>query len=229
MGPDSDTERPRRIFLVEDHPVVRKGLRLLLEEQDDLRVVGEASGIAETQRLLPALNAELAIVDLSLQDGDGLDLLDWISRRLPDCRCLVSSMFDEEFFIGPALEAGALGYVKKTADEKHLLEAVRSVLAGKIVMDEQLASRFIHRKNGENGERAGTKLTRREAQVFRMLGEGLGPKEIGSQLNVSVKTVEAYQARLRAKLGLSSTLEVRRRATLWILGRNEDDSQSESG
>ena len=210
------------MFLVDDHPVVRVGLRLMLGRQPGLEIVGEAVGLAEARQQLPAAKPHVVLVDIALQDGDGLDLIGWIRQSLPDCRCLVLTMYDDDLLLGPAISAGAHGFLTKTVDEAGLVTAIRKLAAGELAFRDARAGAAAAALDPSAHATAHPErpLTKRELQVFRMMGEGRGPREIAASLTISTKTVEAYQARLREKLGLESTLEVRRRASLWVAGRS---------
>lgn len=197
----------RRIVVVDDHPVVREGLALLINGEDDMTVCGEAASVEEGASLIRRLVPDLAIVDLSLKDSHGIDLVRRIGSLDDGIRVLVYSMHDEGFYAGSAQQAGALGYLSKSASRDQTLQAIRGALSAS-----RKPRRAQARRNGEL-----PKLTPRERQVFAMLGEGLATREIASRLKISVHTVDSHRENIKTKLDLSSGSELRLSALQWAI------------
>ena len=204
-----------RVLLVDDHPVIRQGLAALIREEPDLDVCGEASNAREALELIAAQNPEIALVDISLSGPDGIELIKDIKIRYPEVRVLVLSMHDESVYAERALRAGARGYLMKSEPLEKVMEAIRRVLMGEIHVSEQFASRLLHQVVGQ-GHVAETsamdRLSDRELQVFRSIGQGMGIREIAGELYLSVKTIEAHREHIKRKLGLASSGELLRYA-----------------
>jgi DNA-binding NarL/FixJ family response regulator len=206
------------ILIVDDHPMMRSGMRELLDAEEDLRVAGEASDVATARSLLRSSRFDLALVDLSLGKGSGLDLVEEIASRYPDVRVLVVTMHDASLWAERALRAGALGFVNKAEPESTLLEAVRKVLAGETALDTKLTDRLVKRAvRGEPRGPAGVAgLSDRQLQVFELLGRGRSVRQIAEELGISVKTVETHRANIKTKLKVDSSAELLRQAVVWI-------------
>lgn len=208
-----------RILIVDDHPVVRSGLRSLLEGEPGLEVCGEAGtlgeGLAETARLRP----DLAIIDIALGSEDGLDLVKSIASRWPEVPMLVLSMLSERLYAELALKAGARGYLMKAEAPQTTIFAVRRIVDGGVYLSDEIQSRWLRRTVG-GGPTAFTlpieTLTPRELSILRLLGQGSRIREIARALHVSPKTVETHRDNVRAKLGLSGASEVLQYAALWL-------------
>jgi DNA-binding NarL/FixJ family response regulator len=194
-----------KIFLVDDHPIVRQGLTLLINREPDLVVCGEADGAHSALQALPRLLPDLLILDLSLEGPDGLDLLKTIRGPDPILPVLILSMHDESTYAERSLRAGANGYIMKQEATERLLVAIRRILQGKVYLSERLTNRmleqFVHGPGSANGDPVGA-LSDRELEVYRYIGAGRGTRQIANELHVSVKTVESYQAHIKEKLGL---------------------------
>jgi DNA-binding NarL/FixJ family response regulator len=208
----------RRILLVDDHAIMRRGIRDLISGEQDLEVCAEAADAEAGLRLADSARPDLAILDLSLGRTSGLDLIRGIRARRPEIRILVLSMHDDELYAERALRAGALGYVNKTEPGEVLLHAIRKALRGEMVLSPPLLDRLVrHAVHGQPAPRTGmASLTDRELQVFELAGRGLGVREIADRLFVSVKTVESHIERLKAKLEVETSRELVRRAVLWV-------------
>nr|WP_275097600.1 response regulator transcription factor [Sedimenticola hydrogenitrophicus] len=208
-----------RILIVDDHPLVRAGFRALIGDEPDLAVCGEASGFTEAMRLATDQHPDVVIVDLSLAEGSGLELVKHLHMRLPDVRLLVCSMHDESLFAERALKAGARGYINKQEATDHVVEAVHQVLRGEIYLSDAMTQRVLQ---AEGGVQLGSveALTDRELEVFSLIGQGIGTSRIAEQLHLSVKTVESHREKIKKKLKLLSATELSRYATQWSLERN---------
>lgn len=206
-----------RVFLVDDHPLVRDGLRSLLHTEDDLVVVGEAEDQASALSSMTQDPPDIAVVDLSLRRGSGLDLIKTLKSRLPDVKALVLSMHEEIGDVERALRAGARGYVMKGASSSQIVPAIRWVQAGRIYAAPEVFSRLTERmtrKAPGEGEHAEL-LSDRELEVFRRLGEGQSTRRIADELYVSQKTVQTYCARIKEKIGLDDGAELSLTAIRW--------------
>lgn len=210
-----------RIFLVDDHPIVRKGMIELINQHPDLDVCGEASNVDEARRLLDELAPDLVILDIGLQGASGMELLSFLKNHYPDLATLVLSMHDEALYAERALRAGARGYVMKHEATTRLQAAIRRVLEGRIYVSERMTDRMLERAT--HGEDAGTgnpleKLSDRELEVFQLIGQGLRTSQIAESLCLSVKTIETHRAHIKEKLQLSSAAELVKHAVAWTEG-----------
>ena len=210
-----------RVFIVDDHPVVREGLTAKLSAQPDLEVCGEAADTAEALRQIAETRPDVAVVDISLKAGNGIDLIKRIKGRNHHVRMLVWSMHSEALYAERALRAGALGYVNKDQATDLNFEAIRRVLAGKVYLSEAMAQRMLQRAVGGAPDEVTRSplevLADRELEVFRLIGEGVKTAEIAERLHLSVKTVETYRDRIRQKLDLSDGTKLAHYATQWVL------------
>ena len=213
---------PASIFIVDDHPLVRRGLQQLINGEPDLEVFGEAAGTRETLAALSHTMPDLAIIDLSLHDGNGLELAKHLLARFPELLILISSMHDENLFAERALKAGAKGYINKSATGDELINAIKLVLSGKIYVSQQLLlnkiSDDIHPEQSPVRQ-----LSNRELEIFEYIGSGMGTADIASKVNLSIKTIESHRANIKKKLGLASSGELVRSAMLWSLESNFPD------
>ncbi len=207
----------KRIFLVDDHPLVREWLTQLIDQQPDLTVCGEAASAATALAALGSVSADLAIVDLSLADSAGLELIKSLQRRTPAVPVLVLSMHDESTYADRAFRAGARGYVNKRESAHRVVEAVRRVLDGKLYVSEKAAEILAAQtvRGQAPGQPAIERLSDRELEVFDKLGQGVGTRQIAEEFCVSIKTVQAYCARIKEKLNLGSATELLREAVRW--------------
>ncbi len=207
--------RPARLVLIDDHPIVRMGLVAMLDAEDDFEVVGEASSVSEGYALLRDHKPDLAIIDLSLGDGPGLELIKQVHAHQWGIKMLVCSMLDEALYSDRALRAGASGYLRKDQAADHVVDAVRAVLAGEVYLSDSATSRVLQQiTTGEvgQGQTAVDQLSDRELEVFEMIGDGLGSREIAGRLHLSIKTVETYREKIKAKLALKNGNELTRHA-----------------
>jgi len=212
-----------RILIVDDHPLVRRGLRDLIAGEPDLQVCGEADGAPEAMAQVNRLNPDLVLVDISLKRGHGLELVKQIKAHDPLIKMLVVSMHDEPFFAERALGAGAQGYVCKQEATDRMVEAVRSVVAGKVFLSPGMADRVLQRVYSRGSfpdDRPMASLSSRELAVFEMIGRGLSTRLISQNLQLSVKTIETYREHIKKKLRLKSGAELIHFATYWVLERS---------
>ena len=193
---------------------------LRIGRQPDLEVCGEAADMGEALRLVAETQPDVAVVDISLKSGNGIDLIKRIRDRDAHVRILVWSMHSESLYAERALRAGALGYINKDQATDRIIEAIRRVLAGKVYLSEAMAERMLQRPVGRRERRASAhrsiSLADRELEVFRLIGEGVKTAEIAERLHLSVKTVETYRDRIRQKLDLHDSTELVRVARQWV-------------
>jgi DNA-binding NarL/FixJ family response regulator len=211
----------RRILIVDDHPVVRQGLALLINREPDLAVCGDAEEAASALRRIEELKPDLVVVDISLNGPDGLDLLKNIRARDPGLPVLILSMMDELLYAERGLRAGANGYIMKQQATEQVLVAIRRILGGEIYLSERMANKMLHLFVGGSPAQESSPvadLTDRELEVFRLIGEGHGTRQIADELHLSIKTVESYQAHIKEKLLLKNGRELVQRAIQWNVG-----------
>ena len=210
-----------RIFLVDDHEVVRAGLTALINRGRDMEVVGEAANAAEALRKIGVSPPELVILDLSLGGTSGLTLLKDLRTRHPGLPVLVLSMHSEELYAERALHAGAMGYVMKQQAMEEVREAIRAVLSGKVYVSPKMADRLITsvaRGRSVAADSAIGGLSDRELEVFELIGHGVGTRTIAERLHLSVKTVETHRANIKEKLGLADGPALAAQAAKFVLG-----------
>src|SRR4029450_6383936 len=210
---------PTRVVIIDDHPIVRRGLAELVDSMPDLQTVGEAESYTEALALLERTPADVAIVDLSLDGSSGLDLLSEMRSRHPDVKAIVFSIHDAELYAPRALRAGAAGFVSKTQPCEDLLVAIRALSEGEIYVAPDVAQRILRRMSSGGRARAegGVELlSDRELQVFELVGRGQTTGEIAKALHLSPKTVETHRQRIKAKLGIDSGTQLLIRAAQWV-------------
>jgi DNA-binding NarL/FixJ family response regulator len=203
-------------IVVDDHPLYRHGVTMLIGQELRLECAGEAGGIPEALELLAATSPRMAIVDISLQGQSGLDLVRLIKADYPETIVLVVSMHEENLYGERALKAGARGYVMKHESPAVLVNAVREVLEGRIAVSEELRERMLEGLVGGKFDADPVeRLSDRELEVFTLIGRGCGAAEIAERLGLSVKTVNAYRDHIKDKLGLPSASDLRKFAVEW--------------
>jgi DNA-binding NarL/FixJ family response regulator len=216
--PAPETNRAR-ILIVDDHPLVRSGLKLLIDCEPDLAVCGEAANANEAMRLLESQKPDLLIVDLSLKESSGLELIKRIKARSPEAKMLVSSMFEEALYAERVLSAGALGFVHKQEGMERVIEAIRCVLSGRVWLSSAMSERMLRRMTVSQPTASQSPvhtLSDRELEVFEQIGRGRATKDIARQLHLSIKTVETHREKIKAKLGLKSAAELNRASFQWV-------------
>ncbi len=204
--------------MVDDHPIVRQGLALLINQEADMLVCGEAEEAMGAMHVLASSKPDVLIVDISLNGPDGLDLLKNVRTTHPTLPVLILSMHDESIYAERALRAGANGYIMKQEATEKVLVALRRILAGEIYVSDRIANKMLkHYITGSGTLRPSSiaDLSDRELEVFRLIGEGHGTRQIAEELHLSVKTVESYQAHIKEKLSLRSARELMQHAIQW--------------
>ncbi len=218
-GPEQVRAAAKRLLIVDDHPILRRGLIALIESEPGLAVHAAVGTRMAALAAMRESQPDLAIVDLSLGDEDGLDLIKEMKLRYPKVPSLVLSMHDEAIYAERALSAGALGYVTKQQLDDTVLGAIRRVLAGETYMSEELQRRLAERYvRGQTLETASPlqRLSDRELQVFRLIGQGRTTRQIAGALSRSVKTIESHLEHIKNKLGIESAAALAQRATVWV-------------
>lgn len=209
----------RRLFIIDDHPVFREGLVRIINQEKDLTVCGEASDAAEALRQIEAMKPDMAMIDISLEGMNGIDLTKTLRNRFPSLKLLILSMHPESLYAERALRAGANGYVMKRESGRKLLSAIRHVLEGKThispELNELLLQTLSHPEKNKKTSAVG-QLSDRELEVFQLIGQGFSTRQIAEKLNVSMKTVETHREHIKEKMSLSSTSDLVQRAIHWI-------------
>jgi DNA-binding NarL/FixJ family response regulator len=208
-----------KIFIVDDHELVRQGLRQLINGEIDLQLCGEASNVKDALKMRSSLNPDVAIIDISLPDGNGLDLIKQLHRWQPKMRIIALSMHDDELYAERALNSGASGYINKQDSAKKLLVGIRQVLNNKIFVNPEITKRMKQQSLNHTSYNNGNimSLTDRELQVFDFIGKGMTTKGIANALNLSIKTIETHRRHIKDKLSLTSGTELVRAAIVWKL------------
>jgi len=216
--PSADHSSKRKIIIVDDHPIVRQGLAQLINQESDLEVCGQAEDAHEALQIIDELDPDLVIVDISLKDTSGMELIKDLKVQFPQMPVLTLSMHDEAVYGERALRAGARGYIMKQEATENVVTAIRRVLAGDVYVSAGMAAQMVSKLVGGT-KRAGTPvdvLSDRELEVFRMIGEGFSTREMAEKLHLSIKTIETYRAHIKDKLGLQDASELLRTAIQWV-------------
>lgn len=218
---DPEPIAKKRIYIVDDHVMVRQGITLMLNGTSDLVMCGESGSAEDALQEIPRSRPDVAIVDLSLDGTSGLELIKNLHSRLPELQVLVLSMHEESFYAERALRAGAIGYIMKQQAIGELEKAIRRILEGGVYVSARMSDRMLKtfaRSEGGAGASSMDRLSDRELEVFEMIGHGLGNCDIARKLHLSVKTIESYRARLKDKLDLKDASQLLRQALAWVRG-----------
>lgn len=209
-----------RIMIVDDHPIVREGYVHLIERRDDLQVCAQAGSKAEASQWVKDNPPDLIIIDISLKDGSGLDLIKDLKSQDQGVKILAVSMHDESLFAERSIRAGALGFVNKQQAPEQLTKAIDQVLKGKVYLSSEATERMIGRSIGSNNQPAQSpieSLSNREIEVFEQIGLGETTRQIAAKLKLSAKTIETYRENIKHKLNLGNATELTRHAIQWVL------------
>jgi DNA-binding NarL/FixJ family response regulator len=211
-------QQKNKVLLVDDHPLVREWLANLINEQPDLQVCGEASDAPRAFQLITDTKPAVAIVDISLEGGSGIELIKNVKAHHPQVAMIVLSMHDEALYAERALRAGARGYIMKREATKKILQAIRAVLAGKVYISEKIAEMMTEKfvEGPTSGECSVEQLSDRELEIFQLLGRGMNTRQIADHLHVGFKTVQTYCARIKEKLKLDNATQLLHEAIRWL-------------
>jgi DNA-binding NarL/FixJ family response regulator len=216
--PSKTIAHKSRVFIVDDHPLVREGLTNLINGQDDLIICGEAKNSVEALDGVMKARPDVALIDISLENESGLELVKQLRSQFPQVALIVLSMHDEALYAERVLRAGAQGYVMKHETSKSVLASIRRVLGGGVYVSERIVNRMTRRVSSAREPVAISpveRLSDRELEIFRLLGQGRTTSQIAADLNLSLKTVQAYCARAKEKFGVTSLTELLRAAIRW--------------
>jgi DNA-binding NarL/FixJ family response regulator len=216
--PAKSKSAAKKVLIVDDHPMMRQGLAQLIDNEPDLKVIAEADTGGQGLDIVVKEKLDLAVLDISLPDRNGLELIKDIRSVKPELPILIISMHDEALYAERVLRAGARGYIMKQEGGKKLLQAIRQVLTGQIYVSEKMSARILETFSGRKTEQSASPVARlsdREFEVFQLIGQGKGTKEIAQHLNLSVKTVEVHRAKIKEKLGLQTATDLVRYAVRW--------------
>jgi len=210
----------KRLLIVDDHPMMRTGLAQLIDSEGDLKVCAEADNAGQAINVVSKQRFDLALVDISLPDKNGLELIKDLRAITPELPILVVSMHDEMSYAERVLRAGARGYIMKQEGGEKFLQAIRRVLAGQVYVSEKMSARILETlsgsSQGQNTNSPVRRLSDREFEVFQLIGQGVGTKEIAIRLRLSIKTVEVHRANIKQKLNLTTSTELVRYAVRWL-------------
>jgi len=223
MTPRKKSPAKKRVLLVDDHPMMREGLAQLFGNQHDLEVCGEAGDANEALEKIASLKPDLVLTDITLPGKNGLELIKDIQAMHPGVLVLVISMHDETLYVERVLRAGGRGYIMKQEGGKKIAEATRQVLGGQIYVSEKMSAKILEIFSGHGANVATSpveKLTDREFEVFRLIGQGIETKQMADKLHLSTKTIEVHRANIKAKLKLTSMAELIRYAVRWVESQN---------
>jgi DNA-binding NarL/FixJ family response regulator len=212
-------KNPTRVVIVDDHPLLRKGVGQLIDNEKDLSVVGEAEDAAKALTMIEAARPDVALIDISLGGASGIELLKNIKARFPKLLVLVLSMHDESVYAHRALRAGASGYIMKQEATEKVLTALRKVIRGEVYLSDRLGTRMLNTLVGGRSSAAASPieaLSDRELEVFSLIGQGHGTRPIAEKLHLSVKTIESHRAHIKEKLNLQTATELVHHAIQWV-------------
>jgi DNA-binding NarL/FixJ family response regulator len=213
------SETRKKVFIVDDHPVVRDGLITLIEHEQDFNVCGDADDAAEALKSISELKPDVVIVDIGLKSSDGIELTKSIKTRYPRMPVVVLSIHDESVYAERALHAGASGYLMKEAASNDIITAIRTVLSGEIYVSDQMAKKLLGNafsRKSDIGTDPVAKLSDREFEIFRLIGSGYKVSQIADRMHLSSKTIETYRARIKEKLNITDASKLLRYAIKWV-------------
>lgn len=214
-----EKEWRKRIYIVDDHPIVRRGFTQLINQEGDFTVCGEAEDVQPALKGILDLKPDLVILDISLKSGSGIDLIKSVKDFLPDLPMLVVSMHDEFLYGERAIRAGAKGYLMKQEADEVIIRAIHHVLKGGVYLSDRIKEKMLLAMSNRGRQADSSPIERlsdRELEVFRLLGMGRGTRQIADEINVSIKTVESYRARIKEKLNVDNATELLQQAVLWV-------------
>jgi len=208
-----------KIIIVDDHPIIRKGLSDLINQEKDLAVCGQAEDAHEGLQAIKTLNPDMVVVDISLKETSGIELIKDIKTQYPNLPVLALSMHDESLYAERALRAGAKGYIMKAEATEKVITAIHKVMSGELYVSDRMAAKMVRKLVG-SGPAIGTspidRLSDRELEVFLLIGQGRGTRQIAEKLHLSIKTIETYRAHMKEKLNLENAAELLQYAIRWV-------------
>jgi len=220
--PSSSTKAKKdavRVLIVDDHPLLRKGVGQLIDQEKDLQVVGEAEDAHKAITAIENTNPDIALIDITLSGTSGIELLKNVKVRFPKLKMMVLSMHDESVYAHRALRAGASGYIMKQEGPEKVLTALRKVLRGEVYLSEHLGNRLLHTLVNGHAPLPSSpveELSDRELEVFSLIGQGHGTRPIAEKLHLSIKTIESHRAHIKEKLNLQNATELVHHAIQWV-------------
>ena len=222
--PNNADKKKANILIVDDHPIVRQGLRELVNHENDLIVCGQAEDANQAMKAVKELKPDIVIVDISLKETSGMELIKDLNVQYPKLPVLALSMHDESLYAERVLRAGAKGYIMKAEATEKVIMAIRKILSGEIYISDKMASKMMRKLVGSSSEINASPvelLSDRELEVFQLIGKGFGTRQIAERLYLSIKTIETYRAHIKEKLNLADSATLLRYAIQWINSRND--------
>jgi len=218
-GISESPSHPYRVLIVDDHPIVREGIAAVINRERDMEVCGQAGGLAEAMRLHREEKPDIVVADVSLADGNGLELVKELVAQNADVKVLVQSMHEESLYAERSLRAGARGYINKEEAPTQLITAIRQVLKGRVYLSTRMTDRLLNRSvRGVEADRSPIEsLSDRELEVFEQIGRGMTTRRIAQNLYLSPKTIETYRENIKTKLSLLNATELTQHAVQWVL------------
>ncbi|MHC4158467.1 MAG: response regulator [Planctomycetota bacterium] len=213
-----------KILIVDDHPIVRQGLTEFINQEKDLKVCAQAEDAHQAMQAVRSSNPDMVVVDISLKESSGMELIKDINVQYPNLAILALSMHDESLYAERALRAGAKGYIMKAEATEKVIGAIRKILSGDVYLSDAMAAKLLHKLVGgktEVGTSAIDRLSDRELEVFRLIGQGCGTRQIAEKLHLSVKTIETYRAHIKEKLNLTDAAELLQYAIRWVTSQDK--------
>jgi DNA-binding NarL/FixJ family response regulator len=213
-----------KILVVDDHPMIRKGIVSLIDDQEDLVICGQAEDAPEALKAISETKPDIVVLDISLKSSSGIELMKSIKAQYPKLPVLILSMHNEELYAERALRAGAVGYIMKREASENLLTAIRHVLDGQIYVSDKISKRLLRKLSRGKADVVASpidNLSDRELEVFQMIGQGYGTRQIAEKLYLSVKTIETYRTHIKEKLNLANADELRQYAIQWLNSQKE--------
>jgi len=215
-----------KIVIIDDHPVVRGGIAKFLEKEKDFKISGEAESANDAIKLIDEVHPDIAIIDLALKgDADGIELIKAVKSRFPGVRTLCLSMFEESVYAERAIRAGAKGYIQKNADPENVIKAIRRIMDGKLYLSEDISdtiiSKLMHGRPQEATDSQVDVLSDREFEVFLLIGNGYGTKEISKRMNLSPHTVESHRKNIKEKMNIKDAADLNKISVQWVLTHNK--------
>ncbi|MGN6385319.1 MAG: response regulator [Verrucomicrobiota bacterium] len=214
----SGTEKSKRVFIVDDHPMMRDGLRQLIGNESDLELCGEADTASLALELAVKTKPDVMLVDITLRNGNGLDLIKDLQASVPETAVIVLSMHDESLYAERVLRAGGRGYIMKQEGGRKIIEGIRRVADGGTFVSDAIASKIvdIFSRRSRDAQSPMERLTDREFQVFQLIGQGLSTREMAERLHVSAKTIEVHRVNIKEKLNTPTLPDLIRYAVRWV-------------